>query len=90
MDDVIPKEKLTAYERWELAAFDETRQKPEAPTPATASPPEAPATASPPEAPASAAATGAETLTSASEPVTAACRMTSACNLTLARGLGSE
>lgn len=26
MDDVIPKEKLTAYERWELAAFDEARQ----------------------------------------------------------------
>jgi flagellar assembly protein FliH len=26
MDEVIPKEKLTAYERWELAAFDEARQ----------------------------------------------------------------
>lgn len=51
MDDVIPKEKLTAYERWELAAFDEARpaqaaptvpatagQKPAAATPATTAP----------------------------------------------------
>lgn len=41
MDDVIPKEKLTAYERWELAAFDETAKKPasaSAPSPPGASP----------------------------------------------------
>lgn len=38
MDDVIPKEKLTAYERWELAAFDEARQ---------AVPPRAPNAAAP-------------------------------------------
>jgi flagellar assembly protein FliH len=33
MDDVIPKEKLTAYERWELAAFDEAHKAGPAPTP---------------------------------------------------------
>ena len=35
MSGFIPKEKLTAYERWELAAFDETDAAPAAPEPAT-------------------------------------------------------
>lgn len=47
MDNFIPKEKLTAYERWELAAFDEERQQqaaasPVAPAAAPASAPPAP------------------------------------------------
>lgn len=35
MSGFIPKEKLTAYERWELAAFDEADAAPAAPEPAT-------------------------------------------------------
>lgn len=52
MDDVIPKEKLTAYQRWELAAFDEARQAaPPPPAPGgTAAPAPAPAAAVPQEA----------------------------------------
>ena len=62
MDDVIPKEKLTAYERWELAAFDETRPKA---TPAT---PTAPAAkAATPAAPVSTAPADAATIAAATE-----------------------
>lgn len=51
MDAFIPKEKLTAYERWELAAFDEGQSAAAAankPPPAdTAAPPAVPETALP-------------------------------------------
>ena len=63
MDDVIPKEKLTAYERWELAAFDETQQKQ-----ATTAPSEAkPAAATTQAAPAPVAASDTEALAAATE-----------------------
>ncbi len=41
MSNWIPKEKLTAYQRWEVAAFDEQANEAKAPPPA-APPPEAP------------------------------------------------
>lgn len=47
MSGFIPKEKLTAYERWELAAFDEPEPKPVESVPETAPP----APALPPEPP---------------------------------------
>lgn len=51
MDNFIPKEKLTAYERWELAAFDEERQQAataSAPPPAAAASAAQPTPAPPP------------------------------------------
>jgi len=50
MAGFIPKEKLTAYQRWELAAFDETGElPPAAPVPdASAAPAESPADQAPP------------------------------------------
>lgn len=39
MDSFIPKEKLTAYQRWELAAFDEAQQEAAAQAPAMESEP---------------------------------------------------
>lgn len=36
MDSFIPKEKLTAYERWELAAFDEAERAAQRATPSSA------------------------------------------------------
>lgn len=41
MTGFIPKEKLTAYQRWELAAFDEEEQAAEAPAKAGEAPPPA-------------------------------------------------
>ncbi|MBV5344492.1 MAG: hypothetical protein JZU63_02630, partial [Rhodoferax sp.] len=39
MSGFIPKEKLTAYQRWELAAFDEAEREAELPAPPPPSPP---------------------------------------------------
>jgi flagellar assembly protein FliH len=42
MSGFIPKEKLTAYQRWELAAFDEAEREAELPAPPPPSPPPPP------------------------------------------------
>lgn len=48
MTGFIPKEKLTAYQRWELAAFDEAEQAPPSAAPAEEPPPPEPADDQPP------------------------------------------
>lgn len=48
----IPKEKLTAYERWEMAAFDEAERVAQAMAEAAAAPPPEPEIVEPPEPPA--------------------------------------
>ena len=49
MDNFIPKEKLTAYERWEMAAFDEERaQARQPPAPQGLAPPTVAAEPAPP------------------------------------------
>lgn len=48
MSGFIPKEKLTAYQRWELAAFDETGELPPTVQPKAESAPEEPVADQPP------------------------------------------